>query len=785
MANNSVIISRIQNRRGLKQDLPQPLRAGELGFAIDSRQVFIGADTDDSISASYNKTLTFENTTGAKDTLKSIANNQIISFTVPHIRYTKGEFDGQTKSVSYTPTTTKTYTLSDGTTNTRPVFPVTITDPYIVNIASNLYFKAEEITVVKNTVPLKGQNSPTIAGVPDSGYDYVLNANASTSNTHTLNFRVAPESTDSVGITYYGNSAVIQTLQGLESGIDDSIIYSGSGENVPNFYNRFQIPTFRQIPTKYIRIAGDTGRGYIGLQHKHIAVTADSTSSIDTASLNLGNLVVSRDSQVTNNANISAAGSTLTLTIPTGHLYNASSTFGYVYIENADSTDWINNKVLPISNVTANSLDVVMPSSNAWQTARAVVASEAVASVVTVTGNTSGLTAGDYVKFIGSSSSSFDDATPYQVSDVTSNTFKVTESNVTVAISSNLDYINYGSDNSGANVQLVSSSHGLPVNAPINLSSSSNTSEINNSTFSVLDPSTTTFFIGANSAVTSNITGTFATQLIASNVSHTPTRYIDLSSATTLNEAVAVVNGLSDDYAWMSLNINPENPAKVYFTHKESYSSVPLDFKLHEDADTTLTSLKLNSGSYDRSTTVKAKLELFLHDMIATSDSNVVNVYQSVSTNQKYNSSAVSLNAYTLDIDDTFDEMNFNSRGEASAFSYIVNHLYYERSTSAIKGLVNLKTNVELLTSSAASALNATSSYDTPLSATISSSGSSQSIATFDITGGSPAYDSFVVDYSVNYDGVSQNYRKLGTLYITGYNNTSSGNADVGCELDP
>ena len=45
-SNNAVIISRIQNRRGLKQDLPKPLRSGELGFATDTRQVYIGGDTD-------------------------------------------------------------------------------------------------------------------------------------------------------------------------------------------------------------------------------------------------------------------------------------------------------------------------------------------------------------------------------------------------------------------------------------------------------------------------------------------------------------------------------------------------------------------------------------------------------------------------------------------------------------------------------------------------------------------------------------------------------------------
>ena len=56
-ANLKVIISRIQQRRGLKQDLPHPLRPGEIGFATDSKQVYIGADTADNISKTYNKTV--------------------------------------------------------------------------------------------------------------------------------------------------------------------------------------------------------------------------------------------------------------------------------------------------------------------------------------------------------------------------------------------------------------------------------------------------------------------------------------------------------------------------------------------------------------------------------------------------------------------------------------------------------------------------------------------------------------------------------------------------------
>lgn len=39
-----IIVSRIQHRRGKLVDLPQPLRVGELGFCVDSRQLFIGGD---------------------------------------------------------------------------------------------------------------------------------------------------------------------------------------------------------------------------------------------------------------------------------------------------------------------------------------------------------------------------------------------------------------------------------------------------------------------------------------------------------------------------------------------------------------------------------------------------------------------------------------------------------------------------------------------------------------------------------------------------------------------
>ena len=63
-ANLKVIISRIQQRRGLKQDLSSSYDPGEIGFATDSRQVYIGVHTADTISKTYNNPVFLENTLG-------------------------------------------------------------------------------------------------------------------------------------------------------------------------------------------------------------------------------------------------------------------------------------------------------------------------------------------------------------------------------------------------------------------------------------------------------------------------------------------------------------------------------------------------------------------------------------------------------------------------------------------------------------------------------------------------------------------------------------------------
>jgi len=46
MSNNPIVISRIQHRRGRRENLPQPLKPGELALTADTEQVWIGGDPE-------------------------------------------------------------------------------------------------------------------------------------------------------------------------------------------------------------------------------------------------------------------------------------------------------------------------------------------------------------------------------------------------------------------------------------------------------------------------------------------------------------------------------------------------------------------------------------------------------------------------------------------------------------------------------------------------------------------------------------------------------------------
>lgn len=832
-ANNNVIISRIQNRRGLKQDLPQPLREGEIGFATDSKQVYIGGNL-----RGENANLSiFETTSGAETFTKSIANTRIIAFTVPHKKFPKNvSFDGisktklwnitdetfsgsgfnifnenitQTPTASVTANTTGTsFTLNssntyisagdvvtgDDITGTVTVVSfdapnvvlssnqslttsnvLTFTPNNIKNILTNEQFKSSDIKVIKNNKTLIGDD---ININPSSSTDYSFQTTTLGSNVHTLNFRVAPLQTDEVSINYYGNAAIIRALSNV------STIYPGS--SAQSFYDQYSIPSYRQLSNDYIRVSETSGKGFIGLEFKHLAVYEDGTTISSPNTLSLGTLLASRtDLKTSAEVNVSQSGATVTVGVGTSQQYSNTGTNDHILF--SDTDDWVSGKALQVSNVQASTLEVTLPTGNTWQTARAVTASQASLSTVTITADIEGLRSGDYVSFAGANATLFASG-PYPVSNVTSNSFTVTEPGILSAIPGGLDYIIHGGTNDTSNVQIISSSHGYTERGYIDVATSSDSS-IGTSNFQIGDTddgavlTTNTFLIEATSAVTSNVTGTYDVILGETTANVTPVISYDLSSFTTLPEVLANVSNSSE---FLDVQYIPGTTNKVYVTTKASADSITasspggaVEFGLHNDANDTLGGLGLTDGfKTKQNNTVKAKLETWLNGLM---DSKDVNLFTGVEVSDPYSVGSSNLSNFILNIQtrnsDNTRYIQFATREEAQAFNHICNNIYFATASSEIRGLVNIETNIELLTSESSGGGSKVTTFDDLEDDVITNVGTLQSLSKQIDTAD---YDSFIVDYTVKYDGSTDgNYRRIGTMYLNVFNNSSTGNSGI------
>jgi len=851
--NNKVIISRIQNRRGLKQDLPQPLRPGELGFAIDSRQVFIGADPNDAISGGYNKQSIFETTVGAKDFTSSIANNNIVAFTVPFKKYGKGFFDGITKVVSYLPSanTTSTSNLKifpsnslvtttavvsanaastvisltaapntyitagdivytgnaystvaskSSTANTvtlNEAVSVTTGDTLtfipnnLFNAETNLAFKAADLIVTKNGVRIAGDSSNT---TPAAAYEYSFAANTSAANTHIVTFRTAPLASEEVTICYYSNTAIIQAIEGITTqNYEGNIsLYNVGDKRFPSFYTAYSIPEYRQIPRDLITVSPTTGTGFIGLQNKHIAVNADSGVIASPTSLSLGNLLLSRSDWAAS-SNVTPNPSNIVFTVGTVPTYNVAGPYNYIYVNNA--VGYLNNKVLQItqfSNVTP-SVTVAMPA-NAFSIARSVTANATGTGAnvtVTLTGNVDGVSQSANILIVdGSNTSGLSGKVVVVANDPATGVITFNTGASPFLSNANVQYINYGNDATGnTRVQVFSTLHGYTSVDDVNVTSS-NTSAIANATFSVQSPITqNTFFIDPTASVVGQVSGLLSPDLNPSTVDVTPVRSIDLSSNTTLAEISSTVNDIED---WPFLGIIPDSTNKIYITHKPEYTSVGLDFRLHEDySQPTLSVLSLTEGEYTRDETVKAKLEKWLNSCL---ESDLVDLFSTAGVGVKYatNSSLTrTVGQYQADINNTYDEITFASREEARDFNKLVNTIFFERpdpDNENIKGLVNLKTNIELQTRSSVALGDRTVSYAELNSASIPSGGGNISSLTQSID----VYDTYIIDYSITEASsvivTGENYQRIGTMFVSGRTEFNGGSGaalfqDVASEM--
>lgn len=82
---SDVIVAKIENRRGLRRDLPQPLLPGELGFCLDTLQLFIGADPDNINSVISPVIETFTPDTQSMLYANSVAQTQVIQVTLTDV----------------------------------------------------------------------------------------------------------------------------------------------------------------------------------------------------------------------------------------------------------------------------------------------------------------------------------------------------------------------------------------------------------------------------------------------------------------------------------------------------------------------------------------------------------------------------------------------------------------------------------------------------------------------------------------------------------------------------
>jgi len=78
--------TRIKNRRGNKIDLPQPLADGEIGLALDTREVYIGAGSQDLLNTDVQVTPFLDAQSTVADDLgnltSSTTNNGILNFNI-------------------------------------------------------------------------------------------------------------------------------------------------------------------------------------------------------------------------------------------------------------------------------------------------------------------------------------------------------------------------------------------------------------------------------------------------------------------------------------------------------------------------------------------------------------------------------------------------------------------------------------------------------------------------------------------------------------------------------
>ena len=304
---------------------------------------------------------------------------------------------------------------------------------------------------------------------------------------------------------------------------------------------------------------------------------------------------------------------------------------------------------------------------------------------------------------------------------------------------------------------------------------------ISNGTKTLLSTRVTnnTFFIPTTAPLVDSVTATYSPVLGSATLTkHTPVNSIDLSNSVTLDNVISVFQGIAE---FPSISYIPNTTNQIYVSTKASFDSLGSsssggsEFTLHEDSAGTMSALSLPIGPKTRGThTIKAKLEQWLHNLVV--DKNVP-LFTSVQSNDKFYTSGSNLGTYTLAITNEDDNkfITFNGRDQASDFNHIVNQIYFKTANPDIKGLLNIRTNIELLTSESSGGGSKVTTFDDVESVSLPAAGNT-TVATISTV----SYDSYIIDYTVDFTGTSDgNYRRVGQLHASSFYNANTGNATV------
>lgn len=283
---NKIIISRMQQRRGNRVDLPQPLRPGEIGMASDSKEVFIGLDPAIGVAKQNANAININNVVSGYTFANGYLNNNVIRIILPSKRLAPGTFDGTANSTVYTPAS------ASGQKHALNVFGTTIGSTSIVNVFDNAFFQSADLTVTKNGTLLTTDVTRTTANLLSSEYIISSDTNSKTGS-HTLTLGTQPTGSDDFTVSYYDNVDIIAAL--VDSSVDNTI----GSTDIQGFYQQYftgtNIPDTRKLSNAYILADHITGTAFIGLENKHLEVVAYSGTVTTPASLTLtGNITATR-----------------------------------------------------------------------------------------------------------------------------------------------------------------------------------------------------------------------------------------------------------------------------------------------------------------------------------------------------------------------------------------------------------------------------------------------------------------------------------------------------------